>query len=101
MLIEAIKHLFSLFLYIGGKYARTGLWMVTLSGSEIDIAHGLEEHASALADEIALSYQISPRLNVRYFSNGSEHTDFSDGDHRIEFNYQLYTQYLIGGLTHE
>jgi hypothetical protein len=28
-------------------------------------------------------------MNIRYFGNWSDNLDFSDGDQRIEFNYQL------------
>ncbi|MDG3086174.1 hypothetical protein P7F88_08690 [Vibrio hannami] len=65
------------------------MWMKTLSGSETYKDHGFENHESTFTHEVAVSYQVSPRFNVRYFSNWSEHTRFSDGDHRIEFNYQL------------
>ena len=39
--------------------------------------------------EAAVSYQINPRTNVRYFANWSNQTSFEHGDHRIEINYQL------------
>ncbi|TOD47751.1 hypothetical protein CGJ69_01150, partial [Vibrio parahaemolyticus] len=42
-----------------------------------------------LTHEFALSYQINPRANIRYFANWNEHVNFGDGDHRIEFNYQF------------
>ncbi|EJG0294011.1 hypothetical protein DFX41_RS24350, partial [Vibrio parahaemolyticus] len=42
-----------------------------------------------LTHEFALSYQINPRTNIRYFANWNEHVNFGDGDHRIEFNYQF------------
>jgi len=65
-------------------------WLSTLSGSDLykDNAYGLKED-SLLTHEVALSYQLNPRFNVRYFSNWTENVDISDGDHRIEFNYQL------------
>jgi hypothetical protein len=44
---------------------------------------------SVLTHEFAYSYQFTPVFNVRYFANWSEYVDFQDGDHRIEFNYQL------------
>ncbi|MGF1697242.1 hypothetical protein L4C54_16360 [Vibrio lamellibrachiae] len=65
------------------------MWLTTLSGSDTYKQHGFENHDSVLTHEFAISYQFTPRFNVRYFANWSEHTDFSDGDHRIEFNYQL------------
>jgi hypothetical protein len=65
------------------------MWMSTLSGSETYKNHGFENHSSSLMHEFVVSYQINPRFNVRYFSNWSEHTDFADGEHRVEFNYQL------------
>lgn len=65
------------------------MYMTTLSGSDTYKDHGFENGDSVLAHEFAVSYQISPRFNVRYFANWTENTDFADGDHRIEFNYQL------------
>ncbi|WP_432452758.1 hypothetical protein ACRRS0_17350 [Agarivorans sp. QJM3NY_29] len=65
------------------------MWMNTLSGSDIYKQHGFEDHDSVLTHEIALSYQVSPRFNIRYFANWSEYSDISKGNHRIEFNYQL------------
>ncbi|WP_353505633.1 hypothetical protein [Vibrio sp. SCSIO 43136] len=65
------------------------MWMSTLSGSETFTNHGMENGSSVLAHEFAASYQINPRLNVRYFANWSENDTFKDGDHRLEVNYQL------------
>ncbi|EJI1278069.1 hypothetical protein Q8E21_000897 [Vibrio vulnificus] len=65
------------------------MYMKTLSGSQWYKEHGFENNEDVLNHEFAISYQISPRFNVRYFANWTENTDFSDGDHRIEFNYQL------------
>ncbi len=42
-----------------------------------------------LLHEVAVSYQLSPRANVRYFANFTDEIDFKDGEHRIEFNYQF------------
>ncbi|WP_440876169.1 hypothetical protein [Thalassotalea sp. PLHSN55] len=42
-----------------------------------------------LTHEVSIGYKITPRLNVRYFANWNENNSFSEGDHRIEFNYQL------------
>ena len=65
-------------------------YLSTLSGSNNykDNAYGIGND-SILLHEFAASYQINPRLNIRYFANWNENVDFSDGDHRIEFNYQL------------
>ncbi|USD68312.1 hypothetical protein [Vibrio sp. SCSIO 43136] len=65
------------------------MWMKTLSGSEMYMQHGFENHSEVLAHEVALSYQVNPRFNVRYFANWSNHTELSEGNHRVEFNYQL------------
>nr|WP_087024135.1 hypothetical protein [Thaumasiovibrio subtropicus] len=66
------------------------MWMTTLSGSELYKNHAFgQDNSSALAHEVAASYQFNPRFNVRYFANWTEHTKFKDGEHRIEFNYQL------------
>ena len=42
-----------------------------------------------LLHEVALSYQINPRTNIRYFANFTDEVNFKDGEHRIEFNYQF------------
>ena len=39
--------------------------------------------------EAAISYQINPRMNVRYFANWTTELEYADGDHRIEVNYQF------------
>ena len=65
------------------------IWNTSLSGSELFKDHGFEGHNSVLMHEFIVSYQIDPRSNIRYFANWSEHTDLSDGDHRIEYNYQF------------
>ncbi len=61
----------------------------TLSGSDNFKDYGLEGDDSVLTHEFSASYQITPKFNVRYFANWSENIDISDGDHRIEVNYQL------------
>lgn len=55
-----------------------------LSGADFFIDAGSET-----LHETAASYQINPRMNVRYFANWSNKTSFSEGDHRIEINYQI------------
>lgn len=71
------------------------IWMTTIAGSDKYVDHGFYGGAGSLGEnsillhEVAASYQINPRLNVRYFANWTEHADFIDGDHRIEFNYQF------------
>ena len=66
------------------------IWSTSIGGSDAykDNTYGMD-NSSVFAHEVALSYQFTPRFNVRYFANWSEHTKFSDGGHRIEFNYQL------------
>ncbi|MBU2869640.1 hypothetical protein KO502_02925 [Colwellia sp. E2M01] len=65
-------------------------WLTTLAGSQNykDNYYG-ENQSHILTHEFAASYQISPRMNLRYFANWNQNLDFMDGDHRIEFNYQL------------
>ena len=65
-------------------------YLSTLSGSDnyVDNAYG-EGNDSVLTHEFATSYQFTPTFNIRYFANWSEYTDFEDGDHRVEVNYQL------------
>lgn len=65
------------------------IWNSTLSGSDLFKDYGFENHSSVLMHEAIASYQINPRSNVRYFANWSQYTDISDGDHRIEYNYQF------------
>ena len=64
-------------------------WSVGLVGSDLFMDHGFEDHSSILTHEAALSYKLTPRSNIRYFGNWSEYTDFKDGTHRIEYNYQF------------
>ena len=52
-------------------------------------ADSFMDAGSETLHEAAVSYQINPRTNVRYFSNWSNKTSFEDGDHRIEINYQI------------
>lgn len=65
-------------------------WLTSLGGSDAytENTYGIGE-SSVFTHELALSYQINPRMNVRYFGNWSNLTDFSDGDQRIEINYQF------------
>lgn len=65
------------------------IWNTTLSGSDLFIDHGFENNGSVFMHEFITSYQLNPRSNIRYFANWSDHTDISDGDHRIEYNYQF------------
>lgn len=65
------------------------IWNSSLSGSDLFKDYGFEGHSSSLMHEFSASYQLDPRSNIRYFANWSEHTDLSDGDHRIEYNYQF------------
>lgn len=53
-----------------------------------DNAYGIDNR-DILLWEAVLSYQFTPRFNLRAFSNWSDEVDYMDGDHRIEFNYQL------------
>ncbi|WP_440875902.1 hypothetical protein [Thalassotalea sp. PLHSN55] len=65
------------------------LWLTTISGSD-EYKYGYYGNESnILTHEFAISYQISSRANIRYFANWNEKVNASDGDHRIEFNYQL------------
>ncbi len=65
------------------------IWSTGLSGSDLFMDHGFGGEDSILAHEFILSYQINPRMNVKYFANWTEYVDFGDGDHRIELNYQF------------
>lgn len=65
-------------------------WLTTITGSDNykDNYYGLN-NSHILTHEFSLSYQLNPRMNLRYFANWNKNVDFIDGDHRIEFNYQL------------
>jgi hypothetical protein len=65
------------------------VWTTALSGSDLFKDHGFAGESSILTHEAIISYQINPRMNVRYFANWSEYVDIADGDHRIELNYQF------------
>ena len=81
-----------------GKYTVTDqiwinynpIWLTTLSGSDLykDHAYG-PDNSSILLHEAAISYQITPVMNVRYFANWNQYNNFTDGEHRIELNYQF------------
>lgn len=65
-------------------------WLTTIGGSDNYKDHYYGSNQShILTHEFAASYQINPRMNLRYFANWNENVDFMDGDHRLEFNYQL------------
>ena len=66
------------------------IWMSAIAGAPnyVKNSYGLNTR-SLFTHEVALSYQISPVFNVRYFGNWSDKTSFVDGGQRIEFNYQL------------
>ncbi|WNC71918.1 hypothetical protein RGQ13_17640 [Thalassotalea psychrophila] len=61
----------------------------TLSGSDNYKDFGMEGDDAVLTHEFAASYQMTPRMNIRYFANWTENVDISDGNHRVEVNYQF------------
>ncbi|NVC94762.1 hypothetical protein FC650_14145 [Vibrio natriegens] len=65
------------------------MYMHTLSGSSDYKSEYYAGDDNILTHEFALSYQLNPRTNIRYFANWNEHVNFGDGDHRIELNYQF------------
>lgn len=65
------------------------MYMHTLSGSDKYKNTYFGNESGLLTHEFAISYQMTPRSNIRYFANWNEKVDFADGDHRIEFNYQF------------
>lgn len=66
------------------------MWLSTISGADsyVENAYGTG-NSSIFLNEFIISYQFTPRFNARYFANWSQYQDFTDGDHRIEFNYQF------------
>ncbi|WP_061016080.1 hypothetical protein [Vibrio splendidus] len=86
--------------YVAGMYAKieitdkiwlnyNPMYMGTIGGSDTYKNGAFYGDNSIMTHEFAASYQINPRLNVRYFANWNEEVDFEDGDHRVEFNYQF------------
>ena len=66
------------------------IWMTSLAGADNYMKNTYAIGKSdVFTHEVALSYQISPVFNVRYFGNWSNLVEFQDGAQRIEFNYQL------------
>lgn len=65
------------------------LWLTTLTGSNEYKDHHFANESDIITHELAISYKITPRANIRYFANWNESVNFGNGDHRIEFNYQL------------
>lgn len=66
------------------------MWLTTIAGDD-NYEHNYygKNHGDVLTHEVALSYQFTPRFNIRYFANWNNHINFMDGDQRIEFNYQI------------
>ncbi|WP_420896013.1 hypothetical protein [Vibrio neptunius] len=64
-------------------------WLSTLSGSDTYKETGMQGSDTVFTHELAVSYQFTPRFNVRAFANWSDNVNFSDGNHRLEFNYQF------------
>ncbi|OEF04972.1 hypothetical protein [Vibrio genomosp. F10] len=66
------------------------MWLTSLSGSDyfVDNAYG-EGESSVFANELAVSYQFTPRFNIRYFANWTSKQDYLDADQRLEVNYQF------------
>ncbi|UPW19456.1 hypothetical protein M0C34_04025 [Agarivorans sp. TSD2052] len=65
------------------------MYMGALTGSDAFKQSGIQGDDTMLHHEAALSYQINDRTNVRYFANWTEQTNYTNGDHRIEVNYQF------------
>ncbi|MCG9702456.1 hypothetical protein L1D19_20520 [Vibrio natriegens] len=65
------------------------MYMHTLSGSSDYKSGYYAGDDNILTHEFSLSYQFNPRANIRYFADWNKNSNFDDGDHRIEFNYQF------------
>lgn len=65
-------------------------FLTTVGGSDFykNNAYGVN-NSNIFMHEVIASYQVNPRLNVRYFANFNDDLSFEDGEHRIEFNYQF------------
>ncbi|USD44200.1 hypothetical protein J4N42_21910 [Vibrio sp. SCSIO 43135] len=86
--------------YVAGMYTKVeitdAIWLNynpmylgTISGSEAYKHGAFYGDDSVFTHEFAVSYQVNPRFNLRYFANWDEEVRFENGDHRIEFNYQF------------
>ena len=86
--------------YVAGMYAKmqitekvwlnyNPMYMGTISGSSTYKDYGFQQDDSIMTHEFSIGYQLMPRANIRYFANWTENTNYEDGDHRIEFNYQF------------
>lgn len=66
------------------------MWLTAIAGSDdfMESAFG-QGNSEVFANEVSLSYQITPRFNVRYFANWTQEQEFKEGDQRIEVNYQF------------
>jgi hypothetical protein len=71
------------------------MWATTLVGSDTYKDYQFGGDSSIFAHEVSLSYKINPRTSVRYYGNWNDKVDYSDGDHRIEFNYHFKSLNLI------
>ena len=65
------------------------MWLTTIAGDVNYEDNYYGGHGVIFTHEFAISYQFTPRFNVRYYANWSNQTSFLDGDQRIEVNYQL------------
>ena len=65
------------------------LFLTTVAGSDAYKDHHFANQSNILTHEFAISYEITPRTNIRYFANWNELVNYGEGDHRIEINYQL------------
>ncbi|MDA0107188.1 hypothetical protein OH456_03455 [Vibrio sp. La 4.2.2] len=60
------------------------MWVTPLAGSQ-----AWTDAGSVFTNEFVVSYQFTPRFNVRYFANWTHAQSYFDGDQRVEFNYQF------------
>ena len=86
--------------YVAGLYSKfdvseklwlnyNPMYMGTVTGSNEYKESAMQGDDGVILHEAVISYQINPRANIRYFANWTENVHFSDGDHRVEFNYQF------------
>ncbi|MGD8232687.1 hypothetical protein [Vibrio sp. TRT 1302] len=66
------------------------MWFTAIAGSDdfMESAFG-PGNSEVFANEVSLSYQVTPRFNVRYFANWTQEQELKEGDQRIEVNYQF------------
>lgn len=65
------------------------MWLTSIAGSDAFVEQGFGGDSHIFTNEFTVSYQFTPRLNLRYYANWTQDQDYFDGDQRVEMNYQF------------